>query len=106
MQIFLCHFSFRDPSDVRGKVKDRFPNTMKGVDGHMAEKYIITDPEEIRTRAAELTEDNLKRDYRYHMAVKITEMLYKEGRITPTEYERICREHIRKHRPVLAPMIA
>ena len=91
--------------DVRGKVKDRFPNTMKGVDGYMAEKHIITNPEEIRGQAAQLTEDDLKRDYRYHMAVKITERLLEEGRITPEEYERICREHIRKYRPTLAPVM-
>ena len=66
----------------------------------------ITNPEEIRGQAAQLTEDDLKRDYRYHMAVKITERLLEEGRITPEEYERICREHIRKYCPTLAPVMA
>jgi len=39
------------------------------------------------------------------MAVKLTERLLEEGRITPEEYERICREHIRKYRPTLAPVM-
>lgn len=86
-------------------MKDRFPNTMKGVDGHMAEKHIITNPEEIREPAVKLTEDDLRRDYQYHMAVRITKKLLEEGRVTPEEYERICRELIRKYRPTLAPIM-
>lgn len=72
----------------------------------MAEKHIITDPEEKRGQAAPLTEADLDRDFQYHMAVKLTKNLLDEGRITQEEYERICREHVRNFSPTLAPIMA
>ena len=71
----------------------------------MAEKHIITNPEEIRGRAEPLTAEDLERDFRYHMAVKLTRNLLDEGGITPEEYERICREHVRNFSPTLAPLM-
>lgn len=71
----------------------------------MAEKHIITNPEEIRGQAEPLTAENLERDFQYHMAVKITKKLLDEGRITAEEYERICREHTRNFSPTLAPIM-
>ena len=72
----------------------------------MADKHIITNPEEIRDQAASLTEKDLERDFRYHMAVKLTKNLLDKGRITQEEYERICREHVRNFSPTLAPIMS
>ena len=86
-------------------MKDSFPNTEEGVDGQMAEKHITKDPEEIRTQRVHLTEEDLQRDFRYHMAVRITKNLLDEGRISQEECDRICREHVRNYRPTLAPIM-
>ena len=67
-------------------------------------KHII-DPEEITTEPAALTEADLKRDFEYHMAMQITQVLLDEGRITAEEYEQICREHVQVFNSTLAPLI-
>ena len=65
----------------------------------------ILDPEEITVEPAILSEEDLKRDFEYHMAVQITQAMLSEGRITAEEYERICREHAIIFNPTLAPLI-
>ena len=104
--LFFAFFSFRMPPNVRWKVRDKLPNTYKGVDEHMAEKNIITNPKEKINQTVSLTEKELERDFHYHIAVKLTKKLLGEGRITKDEYEHICREHVHNYRPTLAAIMA
>lgn len=71
----------------------------------MAEKHIITNPEELKGQTIQLTDEDLQRDFRYHMAVNITKNLFGEGLISQEECDRICREHVRNYRPTLAPIM-
>jgi len=71
----------------------------------MEEKHIITNLDVPERQRVGVTEEELRRDYRYRMALRFTEKLLAEGRITPEEYEKICREHIKNFRPTLAPIM-
>ncbi|MDO4834793.1 MAG: hypothetical protein Q4A40_07155 [Bacillota bacterium] len=70
----------------------------------MAEKQIIK-PEEIIVEPVVVSEADLKRDYEYYMAIKLTKTLLDEGKITEAEYTQICRQHMKVFNPILAPLI-
>ena len=53
----------------------------------MLEKHVYSDPKEVVEQPVELSADDLERDYKYHMAVKLTKKLLEEGQITQEEYE-------------------
>lgn len=58
-----------------------------------------------RYKARRPTTEELKRDFRYYMAVKFTKQMLDNYLITQEEYERICKAHIKNFKPTLAPLM-
>lgn len=58
-----------------------------------------------RYRVPRPTTEDLKREFRYYMAVKLTKKLLDNDMITREEYERICKAHIKNFKPTLAPLM-
>lgn len=58
-----------------------------------------------KNKAHRPTTEELKRDFRYYMAVKLTKKMLDNDLITQEEYERICRAHIKNFKPTLAPLM-
>lgn len=71
----------------------------------MAKKHIYSDPAQVSRKASAVTDDEMKREYEYYMANKMTKKLFDEGMITKEEYENIRREHARNFMPELAPLM-
>ena len=71
----------------------------------MAEKHIYSDPTKVIRELSEVTDEEMKREYEYHIALAMTKKLLDEGMITSEEYENIRREHIRNFMPELAPLM-
>lgn len=53
-------------------------------------------------KPAPQTDEELQREYDYHMARKLTEKMLEKGLITADEYDRISAENLRYFSPFLA----